>query len=105
MSENLLSDIERWLNELMPWMYWKGEVLIFLIGFFVFLALLAYISVRKPSNPKTGFLKIPLTRGDRIFVSAVLLVATMLTVLSLGMPWYIIFVIGIPIIIIIWLKG
>lgn len=105
MSESLISAIEGWLNESMPWMYWKGEVFIFLIGFFGFLAWLAYISVRKPSNPKTGFLKIPLTRGDRVFISVVLLVATMLAVLGLGLLWYVIFVIGIPIIIVIWLKG
>lgn len=104
-NESILMKLEIFLNEKMPWMFWKGEVFIFLICFFVFLGFLAMISVRKPSNPRTGFLKIPTTLGDRVFISIALLVIIMLIVCGIGLPWYVVFITGTPIIILILLKG
>jgi predicted small integral membrane protein len=105
MSENILLYLEQWLNEIMPWMYWKYEVMLFLIGFFVFLVILAIVSVKRQSNPKMGCLKIPVTLGDKVFISAVTIIAIMLIVLAIGLPWYLIIIIGIPTTAIIFLRG
>lgn len=85
---SIVEGIETWLNDAMPWMYWKGEVVIFLICFFLFLTTLAIYSVKKPSNPRSGFLRIPTTLGDRIFISVVILIATLLTIQALDLPLY-----------------
>jgi len=105
MSDNIFTPIEHWLNEVMPWMYWKVEVILFLVGFFSFLVVLAVVSTKKQSNPKIGFLKIPTTTGDKVFISAVLFVAIMLIILAIGLPWYLTLIIGAPIITIIFLRG
>lgn len=104
-GEGVIAIIENTLNEAMPWMFWKGEVLIFLLCFFAFLGLLAAVSVKKPSNPRTGFLRIPTTLGDRVFISVVILVVTMLVICGVGLPWYVTLIIGAPIVVLILLKG
>jgi len=89
-----LQTIEEELNKAMPWMYWKGEIFLFIICFFIFLGILGYISYRWPSNPKVGILRIPLSRGVKIFLSAVFLIATMLVIISVGLPWYLTLIVG-----------
>ena len=89
------------LNKIMPWMFWRGEVIIFLIGFFVFLGILGYISRRRPLNSRIGLLKIPLTLGDRVFVSTVLLITTLLIILALGIPWFFTFIIWLVVLIVV----
>ncbi|MEM1584588.1 MAG: DUF2160 family membrane protein [Nitrososphaerota archaeon] len=104
MTTGVLESFELWLNEMMPWMYWKGEVALFFIFFFSFLTILAIYNIKKPSNPRSGILRIPTTLGDRIFVSVVIFIAVMLTVAALGLPLYLL-IIALPILIIILLRG
>jgi len=105
MIEDAFLLLEQWLNEKMPWMYWRYEVILFLICFFGFLTTLAIISVKKQSNPKIGLLKIPTTLGDKVFMSTITIIAIMLIVLAIGLPWYLIIIVGTPIVAIILLRG
>ncbi|MDW8084517.1 MAG: DUF2160 family membrane protein [Candidatus Caldarchaeum sp.] len=101
----MLSEIENFLNSLMPWMYWKAELVLFLAGFFSFLTFLAVLSLKRPSNARVGILRIPTTLGDRVFISAVSLIAIMLSFMALGLEWYFILLVGIPIVFLIMWRG
>lgn len=102
---NYLQDIEKILNEIMPWMYWKGEVFAFYIAFFLFLALLAIISLKKSSNLRAGILKIPLTLGDRVFISIALFILTMLAMNALNLPLQVTLIISSLIALLIYWRG
>lgn len=85
-----IREIERMLNEMMPWMYWKSELLLFYISFFTFLTFIAIVNLKKGSNSRIGVLRMPLTLGDRVFISIALFIVTMLLMNALNLPLYLI---------------
>lgn len=105
MANTWLQTLESILNEFMPWMYWKGEVAVFLVAFFFFLLFLAVVSLRMSSEPRRGIFGLKTTLGDRIFLAVALLVAVMLITAALNLPWFTTLIIGTPLVIIVLLKG
>ena len=102
----ILSTLEKYLNDWTPWIAWKAEVFIFLICFFCFfLGGLAIADLKMRSRPRKGFLPFPTTRGDRIFVGIMLWIIVILAICAAGLPSYLSLIIGIPLVILIVLKG
>lgn len=54
---------------LFGWMAWTPEVALFFIAIAVMLAGMTIWQIRSPSVERKGFLPMPTTRGDRLFVS------------------------------------
>jgi predicted small integral membrane protein len=53
---------------LFGWMAWTPEVAIFFIGIGLMLAGMTVWQIRSPSIERKGFLPMPTTRGDRLFI-------------------------------------
>ena len=53
----------------LEWMAWLPGTAAFVVAVFVALAGLVVVSVRWPSIPRQGFLRIETARGDRIYIS------------------------------------
>jgi predicted small integral membrane protein len=50
------------------WMAWTPPIALFFIGIVLMLTGMAIWQVRSPSIERKGFLPIPTTRGDRLFI-------------------------------------
>ena len=53
---------------LFGWMAWTPEVAVFFICIGLMLAVMTVWQIRSPSIERKGFLPMPTTRGDRLFV-------------------------------------
>ena len=53
---------------LFGWMAWTPEVAVFFICIGLMLAGMAVWQIRSPSIARNGFLPMPTTRGDRLFI-------------------------------------
>ena len=105
-ATSILSGLEGYLNAWTPWMAWKAEVFLFLVFFFVFfLGGLAIADLKMRSRPRKGFLPFPTTRGDRIFIGIMLWIIVILAICAAELPSYLSLIIGIPIVVIVVLKG
>lgn len=50
------------------WMAWTVEIAVFFISVVLMLIVMTIWQVRSPSVERKGFLPIPTTRGDRLFI-------------------------------------
>lgn len=66
----------------LSWMQWTPQTFVLFIGILSSLTILTLWDIRKPSVPSKGFFPIPLTRGDRFFLSLVTLVGTFIVFLA-----------------------
>ncbi|PCJ51286.1 MAG: hypothetical protein COA73_17855 [Candidatus Hydrogenedentota bacterium] len=55
----------------MAWMYWTVPTAIFFGGLFATLIAMGIWDRQSPSLPRKGFLPMPTTRGDRLFLSII----------------------------------
>jgi len=53
---------------LFGWMAWTAPVAVFFVAVLLMLAGMTLWQLRSPSTPRKGFLPIPTTRGDRLFI-------------------------------------
>mgnify|MGYP000259430233 CR=1 FL=1 len=67
----------------LDWMAWTTPTALFFCGIGVALLVLTIWELRSPTVPRTGFLPIETTRGDRFFIS--LLSAAFLHILIVGL--------------------
>ncbi|QSN64270.1 MULTISPECIES: DUF2160 domain-containing protein [unclassified Caballeronia] len=62
------------------WMYWTPEVAIFFACIVVMLGGMTVWELRSPTHERKGFLPIPTTRGDRLFIG-------LLTAAYINLAW------------------
>ena len=72
-----------WIATNTSWMYWTWQSGLAIGGLFFAIFLMGVWDARQPSVKVKGFLPIPFTRGERFFISVVLLIAVMLIWLAL----------------------
>ncbi|SAL23535.1 hypothetical protein AWB67_00891 [Caballeronia terrestris] len=65
---------------MITWMYWTPEVAIFFACIAVMLAGMTVWEIRAPTVERKGFLPIPTTRGDRLFIG-------LLTAAYINLAW------------------
>ncbi len=53
----------------MAWMMWTAPTMAFFIAIGVMLCVMTIIELRRPTVQRRGFLPMPTTRGDRLFIS------------------------------------
>jgi predicted small integral membrane protein len=53
---------------LFGWMAWTPPVALFFVAILLMLAVMTFWQIRSPSIERKGFLPIPTTRGDRLFI-------------------------------------
>lgn len=70
------------MSELIEWMKWTPQTFVVFIIIMSSLFILTVWDIRSPSVPRKGFFPIPLTRGDRFFLSIVTLVGTFIIFLA-----------------------
>ncbi|MFB9268662.1 DUF2160 domain-containing protein [Bradyrhizobium erythrophlei] len=58
--------------ESIAWMAWTLPTAIFFVGLACTLAVMTYLAAVYPEAERVGVLRIPTTRGDRLFISLVL---------------------------------
>ncbi len=58
--------------ESIAWMAWTPPTAIFFVLLAATLAVMTWLAVRYPEAERVGILRIPTTRGDRLFVSLIL---------------------------------
>jgi predicted small integral membrane protein len=58
--------------ESIAWMAWTPPTAIFFVLLSMTLAVMTWLAVRYPEAERVGILRIPTTRGDRLFVSLIL---------------------------------
>ena len=58
--------------ENIAWMAWTLPTAIFFCGLAATLALMTWLAVRYPEAERVGVLRIPTTRGDRLFISLIM---------------------------------
>ena len=68
---------------MLDWMFWTWPTAAFFIVLFGLIFLMGVWDARQPSVKVKGFLPIPFTRGERFFISVVLLIAVVLIWLAL----------------------
>ena len=61
--------------ESIAWMAWTPPTAIFFVLLAATLAVMTWLAVRYPEAERVGILRIPTTRGDRLFVSLILTAA------------------------------
>lgn len=61
---------------MLDWMQWTPQTFVLFIGIITSLVILTIWDIRSPSVPTKGFFPVPLTRGDRFFLSLVTIVGT-----------------------------
>lgn len=54
------------------WMAWTPPTAVFFGSIILMLAVMTILAVRYPETERIGVLKIPTTRGDRLFISLIL---------------------------------
>lgn len=64
-----------WIQENIAWMYWTLPTAMLFGGLFLTIGTLGIWDVKSPSYPRKGFLPIPTTRGDRLFIGILLTIA------------------------------
>ena len=64
-----------WIQENIEWMYWTLPTAMLFGGLFLTIAALGIWDVKSPSYPRKGFLPIPTTRGDRLFIGILITIA------------------------------
>ncbi len=57
--------------ESIAWMAWTPPTAIFFVLLAATLAVMTWLAVRYPEAEKVGVLRIPTTRGDRLFISLI----------------------------------
>jgi len=57
--------------ESIAWMAWTPPTAIFFVLLAATLAVMTWLAVRYPEAEKVGILRIPTTRGDRLFISLI----------------------------------
>ncbi|GJD98591.1 MULTISPECIES: DUF2160 domain-containing protein [Methylobacterium] len=53
----------------LAWMAWTWQTAVFFAVIAGLLALLTLLALRRPETPRVGILRIPTTRGDRLFLT------------------------------------
>jgi predicted small integral membrane protein len=53
----------------LAWMAWTWPTAAFFAGIAGLLAVFTWLGIRYPETPRTGILRFPTTRGDRLFIS------------------------------------
>jgi predicted small integral membrane protein len=56
------------MASLFGWMAWTPPVALFFVAILLMLAGMTFWQIRSPSIERKGFLPIPTTRGDRLFI-------------------------------------
>jgi len=51
------------------WMAWTWQTALFFAGIASLLAVMTLLAIYRPETPRVGILRIPTTRGDRLFIS------------------------------------
>ena len=51
------------------WMAWTSQTALFFAGIASLLAVMTLLAIYRPETPRVGILRIPTTRGDRLFIS------------------------------------
>lgn len=64
-----------WFQDTLGWMYWTVPTAILFGGLFLTIAALGVWDRYAPSYPRKGFLPMPTTRGDRLFVGILIMIA------------------------------
>lgn len=67
---------------MLDWMQWTQPTFILFIGIMASLVILTLWDIRSPSIPTKGFFPVPLSRGDRFFLSIVTIVGTFIIFLA-----------------------
>lgn len=62
----------------LEWMQWTGPTFVIFIGVILMLTAMTIWDIRSPSEKRVGFLGVGFTRGDRLFLSIVTFLGTML---------------------------
>jgi predicted small integral membrane protein len=68
------------------WMAWTWQTGLFFIGIATALATLTVLAIRRPEIERVGALRIPTTRGDRLFISLLLAAFTHLLWIGFAGP-------------------
>ena len=68
--------------EHIAWMAWKLPTAIFFCALAATLAVMTWLAVKYPEAERVGVLRIPTTRGDRLFIS--LIIAAVIHLLWIG---------------------
>lgn len=55
----------------MGWMAWTKPTAIFFAGIFVMLIVMTIWEIKSPTTLRRGFLPMPTTRGDRLFIGLI----------------------------------
>jgi predicted small integral membrane protein len=71
------------LAQNLAWMYWTVPTALFFSGLFVTLIAMGIWDRQSPSLPRQGFLPMPTTRGDRLFL-------TIITAIGITLLWLVI---------------
>ena len=58
--------------ESIAWMAWTLPTAIFFVALAVTLAVMTWLAVKYPEAERVGVLRIPTTRGDRLFISLIM---------------------------------
>jgi predicted small integral membrane protein len=58
--------------ENIAWMAWTLPTAIFFVALAATLAIMTWLAVRYPEAERVGVLRIPTTRGDRLFISLIM---------------------------------
>jgi predicted small integral membrane protein len=66
----------RFIPEALQWMEWSDATFALFIVVIAMLTGMTIWDVRSPSSPRKGFMPIAFTRGDRLFLSIVTLIGT-----------------------------
>ena len=67
--------------EHIAWMAWTLPTAIFFVMLSLTLGVMTWLAVAYPEAERVGVLRIPTTRGDRLFISLVLAAAGVLTII------------------------
>jgi len=59
---------------MLDWMFWLPQTAIAFAALVTMLAVLAVLDYYKRSSPRKGFLPMPTTRGDRVFIGLALFI-------------------------------
>jgi predicted small integral membrane protein len=58
--------------ENVAWMAWTAPTAIFFVALAMTLAVMTWLAARYPEAERVGVLRIPTTRGDRLFISLIM---------------------------------
>ena len=58
-------------TSLIAWMAWTWQTALFFAGIATLLAVMSVLALLRPETARVGALRIPTTRGDRLFVALI----------------------------------